>query len=555
MKNHIKTIIKSTAYLLTIIALAWFVAPARAGAAGSVSVWWPTDNAAVSGTQPFKALVDGTSLSDYSMYWQVDNGQLNQMSDSQNGGPHKEAAVDVSSWHWNANGAYSINFVAKDAKGNIIGQKQSVIHVNAANTNIPITIVPAAQQNATSAPTVSKAIDPDPVHAALLAKQNQLNAGLISTQTNMPTSTASKTIDPDPVHAQQKAQLNGASATGTAKTIDPDPVHAAILAAQNQSKASTNPVPAAIVPAVVPTIVPTPVIASAQSDPLSGLSFYVDPNSESANQAKAWASSDPAGAQEMEKIAIEPAAEWLGDWDSNISADAKKTVDAAQNSGTVPVFIAYDIPERDCNGYSSGGAASPDAYKAWINGLASGIGGRRAVVILEPDALSLMDCLSQNDKATRLSLLSFAVGALKANGNTTVYIDAGHSNWISVPDMASRLASAGIAQADGFSLNVSNFYSTADQIAYGTAISALTGNKHFVVDTSRNGLGANGDEWCNPQGRALGAKPTAATGNPIIDALLWLKAPGESDGACNGGPNAGVWWPQYALGLAQRAAY
>jgi hypothetical protein len=32
-------------------------------------------------------------------------------------------------------------------------------------------------------------------------------------------------------------------------------------------------------------------------------------------------------------------------------------------------------------------------------------------------------------------------------------------------------------------------------------------------------------------------------------------APGESDGTCNGGPAAGQWWADYALGLAKRAAY
>ena len=35
-------------------------------------------------------------------------------------------------------------------------------------------------------------------------------------------------------------------------------------------------------------------------------------------------------------------------------------------------------------------------------------------------------------------------------------------------------------------------------------------------------------------------------------AYLWVKRPGESDGPCNGGPSAGQWWPEYALGLAQR---
>ncbi len=77
-----------------------------------------------------------------------------------------------------------------------------------------------------------------------------------------------------------------------------------------------------------------------------------------------------------------------------------------------------------------------------------------------------------------------------------------------------------------------------------------------VIDTSRNGNGsATGGEWCNPAGRALGNTPSVSSGQPLIDAYLWIKAPGESDGTCNGGPSAGGWWADYALGLAQRAAY
>jgi endoglucanase len=33
------------------------------------------------------------------------------------------------------------------------------------------------------------------------------------------------------------------------------------------------------------------------------------------------------------------------------------------------------------------------------------------------------------------------------------------------------------------------------------------------------------------------------------------RPPGFSDGTCNGGPAAGTWWPDYALGLAERAAW
>jgi Cellobiohydrolase A (1,4-beta-cellobiosidase A) len=96
---------------------------------------------------------------------------------------------------------------------------------------------------------------------------------------------------------------------------------------------------------------------------------------------------------------------------------------------------------------------------------------------------------------------------------------------------------------------------TSDNITYGTAISSSVGGKHFVIDTSRNGLGATADsQWCNPDGRALGTAATTTTGNSLVDAFLWLKRPGESDGTCNGGPNAGGWWADYALGLAQRSA-
>ena len=98
-----------------------------------------------------------------------------------------------------------------------------------------------------------------------------------------------------------------------------------------------------------------------------------------------------------------------------------------------------------------------------------------------------------------------------------------------------------------------------------------------------NALGAGA--WCNPPGAGAGLRPTASTGVPLVDAYLWIKTPGESDGACaiNGGarawdftaynpwnvtgdaqnafdplwgmvdPAAGAWFPAQALQLAQQA--
>jgi endoglucanase len=178
------------------------------------------------------------------------------------------------------------------------------------------------------------------------------------------------------------------------------------------------------------------------------------------------------------------------------------------------------------------------------------------VVILEPDALASMSCLSATDQQTRFMLLSDAVSVLKTQGNIAVYLDAGHPGWPSVSDIVSRLQQANIAQADGFSLDASNYILTSDNIAEGQQISSLIGGKHFIVDTSRNGLGPTPDyQWCNALGRALGNRPTVSAGNILIDAFLWIKRPGESDGYCNGGPAAGSWWADYALGLAQLAAW
>jgi endoglucanase len=280
---------------------------------------------------------------------------------------------------------------------------------------------------------------------------------------------------------------------------------------------------------------------------ISSSGFYVDPYSPAARQATEWRSYRPGDASKMDILAAEPTAKWFGNWSGNVESAVREYVNAAKAAGKTPVLVAYNVPQRDCGGYSAGGASD---YTNWIGAFARGIGSANAVVILEPDSLSLMDCLSSGDQDNRYKLLSGAVSILKSNGNTSVYLDAGHSNWIDPSVMAARLQKANVAQASGFALNVSNFMTTGDETSYGTQVSAKIGGKHFVIDTGRNGNGSNG-EWCNPWGRAIGMKPTTNTGNSLVDAYLWVKTPGESDGNCNGGPSAGNWWADYALSLVR----
>ncbi len=292
------------------------------------------------------------------------------------------------------------------------------------------------------------------------------------------------------------------------------------------------------------------------ANPLAGARLYVDPSGPARRQVDAWRSSRPADAAAIERIAGQPHADWIGEWSSPAAESVDRRVTQIDDAGAVAVLVVYNIPFRDCGQYSAGGAADATRYRVWIREVARGIKGRRVVVILEPDALPLMTkCLTPADQQTRLDLIADAVRVLGASASTKIYLDAGHAGWIPAAEMATRLRSAGVEGADGFALNVSNYLATPELVAYGKEISAQLGGKHFVLDTSRNGNGATADaQWCNPDGRALGHAPTTSTGEPLVDAFLWIKPPGESDGTCNGGPRAGEWWPDYALGLARRAA-
>jgi endoglucanase len=276
------------------------------------------------------------------------------------------------------------------------------------------------------------------------------------------------------------------------------------------------------------------------------LPFYVDPPHTNAyRQAVTYERQHrPKDAALMRKLARVPQARWfIGGSPRQVRMDVKRLVGKAD--GKLPVLVAYNVPGRDCSQYSAGGARNAHGYRRWIDGFADGIGARPAVVILEPDALAGL-CGKR-----RLANLRVAVTRLQRLPNAKTYVDAGHSNWQPAQRMAKRLDAIG---ATRYALNVSNFQRTKDLIAYGHKVSSTM---HFVIDTSRNGRGPwhGREDWCNPPKRGLGRRPTTQTNDPLVDAFLWIKPPGESDGECADGkdPPAGRWWPQYALGLARRA--
>jgi endoglucanase len=295
---------------------------------------------------------------------------------------------------------------------------------------------------------------------------------------------------------------------------------------------------------------------------LAALHLYLAPNTPASQQSAVWRSDGlKRDARLVNQIARQPTATWLTGGGQPEGAVARGLVSAASRARATATLVLYNIPDRDCDGYSSGGARTPSAYRAWIAQVVAAIGRRSVIIILEPDAIDQAadGCLDSAQAEARYHMLDGAIQALHVDPAAHVYLDAGNASWLAPSQIATPLRESGIAHAAGFSLNVANFQTAAVSVAYGRRLSRLLGGAHFVVDTGRSGAGpphgAPGvHAWCNPPERAIGTPPTTSTGLSDVDAYLWVKYPGESDGACGpGDPPAGTWWPSYGLALVQRA--
>ncbi len=396
-------------------------------------------------------------------------------------------------------------------------------------------------------------------------------------------------------------------------------------------------------------LAPTVAGAAEADGGLAGSELYLNPYSTTLEAAQSLSGQARADAQLLGSI---PSADWITKGTpAEAQAAVDEIVDAASARSEMPVIVAYNLPFRDCAQYSAGGAANTADYKAWIDGVAAGIGDRAATVILEPDGLGIIPhyttingetewCQPAESPAAtaasdRFEQLNYAVDALKAGAGTSVYLDGTGPSWLGVGDMADRLLKGGVQDADGFFLNASNYQFTVNATFYGTWVSSCLayvtqvkpgdfgecGNQywnggpatnwqgdamsqygewspgaadiklntsgldsryadrlqgvepttHFVIDTSRNGVGPwdypegvypAHEDWCNPPDRGTGPLPSTETGHDLVDAHLWIKVPGESDGKCYRGtegpldpergiedPAAGQWFVEQAREL------
>ena len=368
-----------------------------------------------------------------------------------------------------------------------------------------------------------------------------------------------------------------------------------------------------------------------------GARLFVPPPSDGAPQQIGGLirAGDFADARLIAAMEATPRAVWFtSGTPAQVTGQVRQTMAEAAFQRAVPVLVAYDIPGRDCAQYSAGGALDQADYEAWISSFAQGIGHRRAVVILEPDALGNMpsDCglpasVYPFTDSERIAELQYAVTALESDPRAAVYLDGTHSAWQSVGTITQRLIEADVSEAQGFFLNVSNYQPTSELIDYGTWISDCiamvtdpsnafynnpgacasqyypatqsdfstwdlttqwyaqnmgnaVASTRFVIDTSRNGEGPNdmqayasapydqpasvigtlaSGNWCDPPDSGLGLRPTTATGTPLLDAYLWVKTPGQSDGQCDSAAGVRSWdyadytqpdWPTTAAAQA-----
>ncbi|KAK3500425.1 1, 4-beta cellobiohydrolase [Neurospora hispaniola] len=263
-------------------------------------------------------------------------------------------------------------------------------------------------------------------------------------------------------------------------------------------------------------------------------------------------------------------------------------------------LVMYNIPDRDCSAGESAGELSTKndglrIYKEqFVKPYAAKLAAAKDLqfaVVVEPDSLgnsvtnSAVEFCKQAIPTYREGI-AFAIKSLQLD-NVAVYLDAANGGWLgwgdSLPKAANEIATilsmASPAKVRGFSTNVSNYNPylatkrdsftsgspSYDESHYASSLAPYLQQHglpaHFIIDQGRVAYpGARKDwgDWCNVNPAGFGHIPTtdqSVLQNSNVDAIVWIKPGGESDGQCGltGAPIAGAWFGGYAEMLTGNA--
>jgi endoglucanase len=238
-------------------------------------------------------------------------------------------------------------------------------------------------------------------------------------------------------------------------------------------------------------------LAGSHSDPIAGMTWGYD----TGNDDGIWPTYEAATGNDKQllaEVALRPEANWFGNWEK--AAEIKGTVagyinDVTHGDSTTLAQLT-DFSLAPWEGQLCKVAETPalvSAYHQWNDGFAAGIGTSRALVVMQPDLPEVKNtCLSSQARATYLQELAWATRKLDSLKHTTVYLDAGSSDWASVAVVTSLLVKGGIQWARGFALDGTHYASTQSEITYGMQVAKALArrgykDKHFIVDTAENG--------------------------------------------------------------------
>jgi hypothetical protein len=298
-------------------------------------------------------------------------------------------------------------------------------------------------------------------------------------------------------------------------------------------------------------------LPGATSNPIEGVkwgTYRTDSTDPSLDAPSAYFNTARNGADRADfaKLLAVPRFRWFGAWVPSFNQGtkwgARKTaqryIEAVQNgdpdvAAGIGIFRLDPFEHEACRRLPT--QAQIADYKRWIQEFAAGIGDSRVIMLLQPD-MPFTLCLPHRSQVD-LKLIDWTVKQFGALSHTTVYIDAGASDWLKPAQAASMLKRAGVANARGFGLNLTHYDSTARSVAYGKQIVrwlSAHGVKgvHFTVSTAMNGRPfisykhrrtfRLGTECRSRSDRAcvtLGQKPTTQTSTPMCDGYLWFGRP------------------------------